>query len=377
MEQAESRKKGILVLEDGSVFRGQGFGAQREVTGEVVFNTSMAGYPELLTDPSYLEQIVVMTYPILGSYGVPSHSIRNEWGVPLHFESDSIKVKGFLVHSLSRPSHWSNREPLDDWLMEECVPGILGLDTRALTQKLRNKGALLGIVKVSDSPINEGSLTTQISNLQDPNRQNLVERVSVKEPVFYEGERQSTIVVVDCGVKLGIVRSLLTRGATVVRVPYDLRIDKILALNPDGIVISNGPGDPSLNVATIDLARNLIETELPILGICLGAQILGLAAGAKTYKLKFGHRAVNHPCMDLETRRCFITTQNHGYSIDRDSLKDTNFIESFVNINDKTVEGIKHKRKPITGIQWHPESSPGPYDTSFLFDRFLEEAMKT
>jgi carbamoyl-phosphate synthase small subunit len=377
MERAESRKKGILLLEDGSVFRGQGFGAQREVTGEVVFNTSMAGYPELLTDPSYQEQIVVMTYPILGSYGVPSHSIRNEWGVPLHFESDSIKVKGFLVHSLSRPSHWSNREPLDDWLMEEGVPGILGLDTRALTQKLRNKGALLGIVKVSDSAINEGSLTTQISNLQDPNRQNLVERVSVKEPVFYEGKRQSTIVVLDCGVKLGIVRSLLTRGTTVVRVPHDFPIDKILALNPDGIIISNGPGDPSLNVATIELARNLIETELPILGICLGAQILGLAAGAKTYKLKFGHRAVNHPCMDLETRRCFITTQNHGYTIDRDSLKDTDFIDSFVNINDKTVEGIRHKRKPITGIQWHPESSPGPYDTSFLFDRFLEETFKT
>ena len=376
MEPGAPRKSGILILEDGSIFRGQGFGAQTEVVGEVVFNTSMAGYPELLTDPSYQEQIVVMTYPILGSYGVPSHSLRDDWGVPLHFESDSVKVKGFLVHSLSEPSHWSNREPLDDWLREERVPGILGLDTRALTQRLRNKGTMLGIVKVSDSPIDERSLITQVSSLPDPNKQNLWERVSVKEPVRYRGTRQSTVVVVDCGAKLGIVRNLLARGTSVVRVPYNYPIDRVLSLNPRGIVISNGPGDPSLNVATIELTRNLIETELPMMGICLGAQILGLAAGGKTYKLKFGHRAVNHPCMDLETRKCFITTQNHGYTIDRDSLGDTGFTESFVNINDKTVEGIKHKRKPIMGIQWHPESSPGPYDTSFLFDRFLEETAK-
>jgi carbamoyl-phosphate synthase small subunit len=377
LEPAEPRKTGVLVLEDGSVFHGQGFGAQREVTGEVVFNTSMVGYPELLTDPSYKEQIVVMTYPILGSYGVPSHTIRNDWGVPLHFESDSIKVKGFLVHSFSGPSHWSNQDPLDHWLNEEGVPGILGLDTRTLTQKLRNKGTMLGIMKVDKSPINGQSLAAQISYLQDPNRQNLIKTVSVREPVFYKGKRHTTIVVVDCGVKLGIVRSLLARGTGVVRVPYDFPIDEVLALNPDGIVISNGPGDPSLSVGTIDLAKNLIETELPIMGICLGAQILALAAGAKTYKLKFGHRAVNHPCMDLETRRCYITTQNHGYTIDRDSLKDTEFVDSFVNVNDKTVEGIRHKRKPITGIQWHPESSPGPYDTSFLFDRFLEVTSKT
>ena len=376
MEPGASRKSGILILEDGSIFRGQGFGAQTEVVGEVVFNTSMAGYPELLTDPSYQEQIVVMTYPILGSYGVPSHSIRDDWGVPLHYESDSIKVKGFLVHSLSRPSHWSNRESLDDWLQKEKVPGIFGLDTRALTQRLRNKGTMLGIVKVSDSPINERSLVANLSSLPDPNKQNLWERVSVKEPLFYRGTRQSTIVVVDCGAKLGIVRSLLARGNSVARVPYNYPIDRVLALNPRGIVISNGPGDPSLNIATIELTSDLLETELPMMGICLGAQILGLAAGGTTYKLKFGHRAVNHPCMDLATRRCFITTQNHGYTIDRDSLGHTNFTESFVNINDKTVEGIRHKRKPIIGIQWHPESSPGPYDTSFLFDRFIEETVK-
>ena len=376
MEQAEPRKRGILVLQDGSIFRGQGFGAETDITGEVVFNTSMTGYPELLTDPSYQEQIVVMTYPILGSYGTPSNSIRDEWGVPLHFESDSVKVKGFVVHSLSRPSHWSNNEPLDEWLGEQGVPGISGIDTRALTQKLRTTGSLLGMVQVSDSSINEGPLLSRISELQDPNKHNLVELVSVKEPVFYKGRRRTTIVVVDCGVKFGIVRSLLARGTSIVRVPYNFPVDQVLDLHPQGIVISNGPGDPSLSGTTIDLAEDLLETDLPMLGICLGAQILALAAGSKTYKLKFGHRAVNHPCMNLETGRCFITTQNHGYTIQRESLNDSDFLTSYVNINDKTVEGIRHKRKPIWGIQWHPESSPGPYDTGFVFDRFLEEAMK-
>ncbi len=377
MEQAEPGKKGVLVLEDGSVFQGNGFGAETEISGEVVFNTSMMGYPELLTDPSYQEQIVVMTYPILGSYGVPPSSIRGDGGVPLHFESDSVKVKGFVVHSLSQPSHWSNQETLDEWLTDQGVPGIFGVDTRVLTQRLRNKGTMLGVLKVSRSPFNPRLVTERISGLQDPNRQDLVERVSPKEPIYYDGKEQSTIVIVDCGVKYGILRSLLGKGARVVRVPYDYPADKILDLHPRGVVISNGPGDPKIALSTIEATRSLMETEIPMLGICLGAQILGLAAGAETYKLKFGHRAVNHPCMDLETGRCFITTQNHGYTIDRNSLEGTDFLANFVNINDKTVEGIKHRKKPFLGVQWHPESSPGPYDTRFLFDRFFEEALKS
>ncbi|OLD58190.1 MAG: carbamoyl phosphate synthase small subunit [Ignavibacteria bacterium 13_1_40CM_2_61_4] len=330
----------------------------------------------MLTDPSYQEQIVVMTYPILGSYGVPPSSIRGDGGVPLHFESDSVRVKGFVVHSLSRPSHWSNQKTLDEWLAEQGVPGIFGVDTRVLTQRLRNKGTMLGVLKVSNSPINPAVIAGWASGLQDPNKQDLVQKVSPKEPIYYNRKEQSTIVIVDCGVKYGILRSLLAKGARVVRVPYDFPADKILALNPRGVVISNGPGDPKIDLATIATTRSLMETELPIMGICLGAQILGLAAGAETYKLKFGHRAVNHPCMDLETGRCFITTQNHGYTIDRNSLESTDFLANFVNINDKTVEGIRHRKKPFLGVQWHPESSPGPYDTRFLFDRFFEEALK-
>ena len=376
MERMEPGKKGALVLEDGSLFQGAGFGAEAEISGEVVFNTSMMGYSELLTDPSYQEQIVVMTYPILGSYGVPPSSIQGNGGVPLHFESDSVKVKGFVVHSLSRPSHWSNEKTLDEWLTEQRVPGISGIDTRVLTQRLRNKGTMLGAIKVSSSPINSSSMIDMVSGALDPNKQDLVQRVSPKEAIYYDGNEQSTVVIIDCGVKYGILRSLLSKGARVVRVPYDYPADKILDLNPRGVLISNGPGDPKVALSTVETTRSLMETELPIMGICLGAQILGLAAGAETFKLKFGHRAVNHPCMDLETGRCFITTQNHGYTIDQNSLEKTGFLANFVNVNDKTVEGIKHRKKPFLGVQWHPESSPGPYDTRFLFDRFFEEALK-
>ncbi len=371
MEKTEPEKKALLVLEDGSVFRGDGFGAEAQVSGEVVFNTSMTGYPEVLTDPSYQEQIVIMTYPILGSYGIPSKSIQDGHAIPLHFESDSVKVKGFGVHSLSRPSHWSNKETLDQWLSDQGIPGISGVDTRALTQRIRNKGTLLGILVVSSDTSQSDEIVRRPFQARDPNQQDLVRQVSTKEPVHYKAGGRETVVVVDCGVKYGILRHLLVRGVDVVRVPYDYSADRILKFNPAGIVVSNGPGDPRTNTATIESTKALIETRLPILGICLGAQIIALAAGAETYKLKFGHRAVNHPCMDLQTGKCYITTQNHGYTVKQESLDGTDFVPSFININDKTVEGIRHNKKPITGIQWHPENSPGPHDTEFLFDRFL------
>ena len=372
----DSKPEAVLALEDGSVFRGQGFGAKTRVTGEVVFNTSMVGYPETLTDPSYYGQIVVMTYPILGSYGLPSYSLRDEHGLPLHYESEGAKVSGYGVHSLSKPSHWSSERSLDEWLADQKVPGICGIDTRALTQTIRMKGTMLGILEVSQKRVESERKPIDKSPLTDPNANDLVKKVTTQEPVHYVNNADDTIVLVDCGVKYGILRNLLTGGLNVVRVPYDYSIDEILAFEPSGIVISNGPGDPTRCEKTIETTSQLLETDIPIMGICLGAQIIGLAGGGETYKLKFGHRAVNHPCIDMKTGRCYITTQNHGYSVNETSLKDTDFEVRFVNVNDKTVEGIVHRKKAIIGVQWHPESSPGPYDTRFLFDEFLEEVSK-
>ncbi|HVH15177.1 MAG TPA: glutamine-hydrolyzing carbamoyl-phosphate synthase small subunit [Candidatus Angelobacter sp.] len=362
----------VLALEDGTIFRGKSFGAAIDVTGEVVFNTSMMGYPELLTDPSYHEQIVLMTYPILGSYGVPSYSLCDEHGIPLHYESDSIKVKGYAIHSLSRPSHWSSDRGLEDWLLQEKVPGIQGIDTRALTRRIRTNGTMLGLLKTSDSEVGLERVKEEVSKLTDPNNRDLVRNVSPSEPIHYVNNSDATVVVLDCGVKYGIVRNLLASGASVVRLPYDYSVDEILEFEPRRIVISNGPGDPKKCVQTIDTVRELLETDVPIMGICLGMQILALAAGADTYKLKFGHRAVNHPCVDLKTGRCYITTQNHGYTVKSESLAKTKFSARFANINDKTIEGIVHENREIIGVQWHPESSPGPYDTRFLFDQFME-----
>lgn len=367
----------IIALEDGTVLRGKGFGAPREVAGEVVFNTSMVGYPELLTDPSYLEQIVVMTYPIIGSYGVPSFARCDRHGIPLHFESDSIKVKGYVVHSLSAPSHWSSTKSLENWLAEENVPGISGLDTRALTQKIRANGTMLGLLRVSNGPIEPDEIRESVKRVSDPNSADLVKAVSPTEPVHHVNKSDTTIVVVDCGIKFGILRHLLASGVSVVRVPYDYSIDEILSFEPSGVMISNGPGDPKTCTTTIETASKLLETDIPILGICLGMQILALAAGADTYKLKFGHRAVNHPCLDLKTGRCYITTQNHGYSVRPESIRDSPFKVRFLNANDKTTEGIEHPAKSIMGIQWHPESAPGPFDTEFLFDQFVKRAAST
>ena len=362
----------VLALEDGTIFRGKSFGAPADVTGEVVFNTSMIGYPELLTDPSYHEQIVVMTYPILGSYGVPSYSLCDEHGLPLHYESDSIKVKGYAIHSLSRPSHWSSDRGLEDWLQQEKVPGIQGIDTRAVTRRIRTSGTMLGLLKTSDSEIGFEQVKEELSRLTDANNTDLVRNVSPSEPIHYVNNSDATVVILDCGVKYGIVRSLLASGASVVRVPYDYSVNEILEFEPRRLVISNGPGDPKNCTQAIDTVRELLETDIPIMGICLGMQILALAAGADTYKLKFGHRAVNHPCVDLKTGRCYITTQNHGFTVNSESLAQTKFSTRFVNINDKTIEGIVHKNKEIIGVQWHPESAPGPYDTRFLFDQFME-----
>jgi len=344
-----------LILEDGSTFQGYSFGAKRVVTGEVVFNTGMVGYPESLTDPSYRGQILVLTYPLIGNYGVPDDEKEDD--ISKHFESDKIQVQGLIVADYSETySHWNAKKSLSEWLSEHNVPGIYGIDTRELTKKLRERGTMLGKIVYDNEDI----------EFEDPNNRNLVAEVSLKEPIVYKKGKKK-IILIDCGAKNSIIRAFLRRNITVIRCPwdYDFLTEKV-----DGIVISNGPGDPKMCQPTIDNVRRALERNVPILGICLGSQILALAAGANTYKLKYGHRSHNQPCIEVGTRRCYITPQNHGYAVDSDTLPE-DWREWFYNNNDKTNEGVIHISKPFFGVQFHPEASPGPDDTGFLFDMFI------
>jgi carbamoyl-phosphate synthase small subunit len=367
---SSKNKKAVLLLEDGTFFIGHGFGATGKISGEVVFSTSMVGYPEALTDPSYKGQILNLTYPLVGNYGVPPYDLN--FGIPLYFESERIQVQGLVIHELCQePYHWASTRTLDKWLSDEGVPGIYGIDTRHLTKKLRTHGVMLGILQVCEAgeEPNLDELLKETKSIPDPNLTDLVKEVTVKEPVHYKVEGKHTVVLIDCGVKHSIMRNFLKRGINVVRVPYDFSAREVLEYNPSGVVLSNGPGDPKKCVKTIDCVKELVE-KVPLMGICLGAQILTLALGGDTYKLKFCHRSQNQPALDLKTNRCYITTQNHGYAIDMESLKETPLEAWFMNANDKTIEGVKHKSKPVFAVQWHPEASPGPYDTEFLFDTF-------
>jgi carbamoyl-phosphate synthase small subunit len=344
-----------LMLEDGSVFCGKTFGASRDVAGEVVFNTGMVGYPESLTDPSYKGQILVLTYPLIGNYGIPDNEEVN--GLLKNFESNKIQISGLVISDYSQNhSHWSSVKSLSDWLKEHNIPGIYGIDTRELTKKLREKGTMLGKI-----------IQNKEIEFFDPNKENLVDAVSIKEPITY-GNGKTRIVLVDCGVKYNIIRCFLKRDVTVIRVPWNYNF---LDIEYDGLFISNGPGDPKMCVDTIDHLRKAIKMDKPIFGICLGNQLLALAAGADTYKLKYGHRSQNQPCIDVKTKRCYITSQNHGYAVDSNSLPE-DWEQWFTNANDGTNEGIRHKSKPFMSVQFHPEAAPGPVDTEFLFDEFLE-----
>lgn len=364
-----------LVLEDGTRFKGMGFGAPRSVTGEVVFSTSMVGYPEALTDSSYQGQILALTYPLVGNYGVPPYEMVKN--MPLYFESDKIRVTGLVIHELcDRPHHWASTRTLHEWLASEGIPGIYGIDTRLLTKKLRMHGVMRGILQVA----NEGQepdmqrMQREAAYIPDPNLRDLVGEVAVEEPTPYEFGGKGLVALIDCGVKYSIIRNLLRRRVDVFRVPYRMSASEILDFKPRGVVISNGPGDPKMCKATIEATRALVDEGVPVMGICLGNQILALSMGGDTYKLKYGHRSQNQPSYDLETGRCYITTQNHGFAVDEKSLESGQLKVWFTNANDKTVEGLKHKAKPVFSIQWHPEASPGPYDTEFLFDLFLKEA---
>jgi carbamoyl-phosphate synthase small subunit len=365
-------KKAILILEDGTFFVGKGFGSSKKTSGEVVFSTSMVGYPEALTDPSYKGQVLTLTYPLVGNYGVPPYDLN--LGLPLYFESDRIQVQGLVIHELChKPYHWASTRTLDKWLSDEGIPGIYGIDTRHITKKLRAHGVMLGILKVCEAGEEPDldKLLTEAKSIPDPNLTDLAGQVSVKEPVSYKVDGKRTVVLIDCGVKYSIIRNLLKRGISVVRVPYDFSAKEIMEYKPSGVLLSNGPGDPKKCVKTIDSVRELVE-RVPLMGICLGAQIVTLALGGDTYKLKYGHRSQNQPALDLKTNRCYITTQNHGYAIENESIEKTPLEAWFVNPNDKTVEGVKHKSKPVFAVQWHPEAAPGPYDTVFLFDTFAK-----
>ena len=346
-----------------------GFGFSTTSIGEIVFNTGMVGYTETLTDPSYSGQILTLTYPLVGNYGVPDPEQKNDDGIPNHFESEKIQVKGLIVHELSTTaSHWNLSMTLDEWMNNENIPGISGIDTRHLTKILRQSGVMMGALVVSENEIDEDKVKEQLNSAINYNDEKFMDQVSTKEIQIF-GKDKKNVVLVDTGAKNAIIRNIRELGYNAIKVPWNTSIEKIESLNPQGVIISNGPGNPEFCQETIKTAKTLIEKNVPMLGICLGAQIIGIAGGAETYKLKYGHRGQNKPCINIEDNQVYVTSQNHGYCINPDSLKNSEFDLWFTNADDKTVEGIKHKDKKCIAVQFHPEASPGPYDCKFIFDK--------
>lgn len=355
---SETRKKATLVLGNGRRMEGWSFGSDRSCSGEVVFSTAMVGYPESLTDPSYEGQILCVSYPLIGNYGIPSEKI-DENGLCTTFESEKIHVRGLIISDYSeRYSHWDAVKSLDQWLDEQGIPGIFGIDTRELTKMIREEGAMLGKI------VPEGC--SEDFPFDDPNLENQVAAVSCKEVIEY-GSGDKTVVLVDCGVKHRILACLLKRGVKVIRVPWDYDFS---TLDYDGLFISNGPGNPAMCGAAVENIRKAYEEDRPIFGICMGNQLMSLAAGAGTFKLKYGHRSHNQPVRMNGTERCFITSQNHGFAVDTSTLS-PEWEPYFTNMNDGTNEGIRHRSKPFFSAQFHPEASSGPVDTEFLFDEFI------
>lgn len=347
-----------LLLDDGSVFHGKSFGYEKATAGEVVFNTAMTGYPESLTDPSYSGQLMVLTYPLVGNYGVPPRTFEAN-GLATFMESEKIHAEAIIVSDYSfEYSHWNAEESLGSWLKDEKVAGIYGIDTRELTKLLREKGSMKG--KIVFDAADE-------IDFVDPNLINQVDIVSCKEVITY-GNGSKKVVLVDCGVKHNIIRCLLKRDVTVIRVPWNYDFTN---MEYDGLFISNGPGDPDTCEAAVINIRKAMERNTPICGICMGNQLLAKAGGASIYKLKYGHRSHNQPVRMVGTERCFITSQNHGYAVDNSTLG-ADWEPLFINMNDGTNEGIKHKTKPYFSAQFHPEACSGPTDTEFLFDKFVE-----
>lgn len=355
-------RKVTLQLSDGTEFHGKSFGYEQPVAGEVVFNTAMMGYPESLTDPSYAGQLLTMTFPLVGNYGVPPFTFDKQTGLPDFMESDRIYASALIVSDYSEQySHWNAVESLGEWLQREKVPGITGIDTRELTKVLREHGVMMGKILFNDEPNNVPEA--------DYEGVNFVDRVSVKEIVRYNEGAGRKVVLVDCGVKANIIRELIQRGVEVVRVPWNYDYTD---MEFDGLFLANGPGDPDMCSEAVEIIRKqMSRSRKPICGICMGNQLLSKAAGATIYKLKYGHRGHNQPVRMVGTEKCFITSQNHGYAVDARTL-DKDWEELFVNMNDASNEGIRHKENPWFSSQFHPEACSGPVDTEFMFDKFVE-----
>lgn len=356
-----------MVLEDGRTFRGESFGADGEAFGEMVFNTSMSGYQEILTDPSYAGQIVCMTYPLIGNYGVNDEDVesRRPW------------VEGFVVKEASKvASNWRSTETLDAYLKRHKIVGIEKIDTRALVRHIRDKGAMRAVISSTDT--DEKSLLEKVLNSPEMSNRELASAVTSSESFDYsaDGEQKFHVVAYDFGVKTNSLRELAKRGCKITVVPSDASAEDVLTLQPDGIFLSNGPGDPSSMRKVVAEITKLTTENVPMFGICLGHQILGQVFGGETYKLKFGHRGGNQPIMDLTTGKVEITAHNHGFAVDADSLPETVEV-THINLNDKTVAGLRHKTLPVFSVQYHPESAPGPHDSEYLFNRFIELMRKS
>ena len=350
--------KAYLILEDGSVYEGENVGACREAVSEIVFNTSMTGYLEVMTDPSYAGQAVVMTYPLIGNYGICHEDM----------ESDRPWIDGLIVRELSEvASNFRNEDSIQNFLIKNNIPCICGIDTRDLTKRLREHGTMNGFITVDSSFVVEKI----IQRIKEYSVKGVVKRTSTKETYSLPGKGKR-VVLIDFGAKKNIARQLKKRGCEVIVVPCDTKAKEILKLKPDGIMLSNGPGDPKENVDIIKEIKKLYDTDIPIFAICLGHQLMALATGANTYKLRYGHRGGNHPVKDLETGRTYISSQNHGYAVDESTLDKNICVPAFVNVNDGTNEGLRYINKKIFTVQYHPEACPGPRDSSYLFDKFIK-----
>jgi carbamoyl-phosphate synthase small subunit len=369
---ARETRQAKLVLEDGSEYAGWAFGKARSQAGEVVFTTGMTGYPQSLTDPSFKGQILVATYPLMGNYGIPlkpktAEPYFDRQGIPIHFESPLVQVSGFVVsEACEEPSHFASGASLSAWLEKNNIPGVYGIDTRSLTSRLREHGVMRGKILVDgcrEVTLDSGSIPSPVAEVSNP-------ELKIFLPGPDAGGRRLRIALVDCGAKANILRCLLARNAEVIRIPWNHDLGGV---EYDGLFLSNGPGDPKACGRTIAAVRKAFELKKPIFGICLGNQIMALAAGGDTYKLPYGHRGQNQPCTEVGTKHCYITSQNHGYAVRAESLPQ-GWEPWFLNANDGTVEGIRSTRQPFSAVQFHPEGCPGPRDTEFLIDRFLEEA---